>query len=157
MKIEGSKVLSAALAIALLGSVAVAQGPPAGMHRGGMFSGHGRDFFAAVLDLSDAQQAQIKQITTASKSTIKPLFQQERQNRQAMMQLVMSGSFDEAKAQGIAQQSAQVQSQIEVEHARIMAQAYQVLTADQKTKLSQFLAKREQQMQERMQGKPASE
>jgi periplasmic protein CpxP/Spy len=157
MKIGGSKILSAALAVALLGSAAIAQGPPAGMHGGGMFSEHALEFFADILNLSDAQQAQIKQITTASKTTMEPLFQQEMQSRKAMMQLAMSGAFDDAKAQTIAQQSAQVHSQIELEHARVVSQAYQILTAAQKTQLSQFLAKREQRMQEQMQGKTGSE
>jgi Spy/CpxP family protein refolding chaperone len=157
MKIGGSKILSAALAVALLGSVAIAQGPRPGMHGGGMFSEHSLEFFADILNLSDAQQAQIKQITTASKATMEPLFQQEMQNRKAMMQLAMSGAFDDAKAQTIAQQSAQVNSQIELEHARVISQAYQVLTAAQKTQLSQLLAKREQRMQEHMQGKTGSE
>jgi Spy/CpxP family protein refolding chaperone len=157
MKIGGSKILSTALAVALLGSVAIAQGPRAGMHGGGMFSEHSLDFFADILNLSDAQQAQIKQITSASKATMEPLFQQEMQNRKAMMQLAMSGAFDDAKAQTIAQQSAQIHSQIELEHARVISQAYQVLTAAQKTQLSQFLAKREQRMQEHMQAKTGSE
>jgi len=43
-----------------------------------------------------------------------------------------------------------------VQHARVASEAYQVLTADQKTKLAQFIAKRqarfEQHMQEREQG-----
>ena len=158
MKIGGSKVLSAALAMALLGSAAFAQGPPPErMHGGGMFSEHMLDFFADILNLIDAQQAQVKQIMTAARPTLEPLFQQEMQNKKAMMQLAMSGNFDEAKAQTIAQQSAQIHSQLELEHARVAAQAHQVLTADQKTKLSQFLAKREQRMQEHMQGKSGPE
>lgn len=156
MKIGGSKILSVALAVSLLGSVAIAQGPR-GMGGGGMFAEHSLEFFADILNLSDAQQAQIKQITTASKATMEPLFQQEMQNRKALMQLAMSGAFDDAKAQTIAQQSAQVHSQIEVEHARAISQAYQLLTVDQKAKLSQFLAKREQRMQEHMQAKTGSE
>ena len=59
-----------------------------------------------------------------------------------MMQLIQSGNFDEAKAQTIAAQGAQVHAQLEVQHARIASEAYQVLTADQKTKLAQFIAKR---------------
>jgi Spy/CpxP family protein refolding chaperone len=163
MKISSSKILSVALSLALLGTIALAEGPrmagPA--HEDGFFGEHSLEFFADVLNLSDAQQAQIKQIMHSSKSTLEPLFQQEMQNRKAMMQLAMSGTFDEAKAQALAQQASQAHVQLEVEHARTISHAYQVLTADQKTKLVQFMAKRElrmqEHMQEHMQQKPDSE
>ena len=151
MKVTSSKVLSVALAFALLGSVAIAQGPPPGREGGGFFGEHALDFFSDVLNLSDAQQAQIKQIMESSRPTVEPLFQQEMQNKKAMKQLIMSGNFDEAKAESLAKQSAEVHAQIEVTHARALAQAYQVLTAEQKTKLSEFMARREQRMQEHMQ------
>ena len=115
-----------------------------------MFGGPMLGFFADYLDLSSAQQAQIKQIMAKEKPTIQPLWQQERQSHEAMKQLIMSGNFDEAKAQTIAQQAAQVQTQLMVEHARTASQAYQVLTADQKTKLAQFMAKRQQRFAEHM-------
>jgi len=152
MKVTNSQILSVALAFALLGSVAIAQGPPRGpMHEGGFFGEHMLDFFSDVLNLSDAQQAQIKQIMESNRPTVGPLFQQEMQNKKAMMQLVTSGNFDEAKAQSLAKQSAAVHAQMEVAHARALAQAYQVLTAEQKTKLSEFMARREQRMQQHMQ------
>jgi len=152
MKAASSKVLSVALAFALLGSIAIAQGPPRGpMHGGGFFGEHMLDFFSDVLNLSDAQQAQIKQILESNRPTVEPLFQQEMQNKKAMKQLIMSGNFDEAKAEALAKQSATVHAQIEVAHARALAQAYQVLTAEQKTKLSEFMARREQRMREHMQ------
>ena len=152
MKVTSSRILSVVLSFALLGSVAIAQGPPRGpMHEGGFFGEHMLDFFADVLNLSDAQQAQIKQIMESARPTLEPLFHQEMQNKKALMQLVMSGNFDEAKAQALAQQSATVHAQLEVAHAKAANQAYQVLTAEQKTKLSEFMARREQRMQEHMQ------
>jgi len=153
MKVTSSRILSVALAVALLGSVAIAQGPPRGpMHEGGFFGEHMLDFFADVLNLSDAQQAQIKQIMESARPSLEPLFHQEMQNKKAMMQLVMSGNFDEAKAQALAQQSATLHAQLEVAHAKAANQAYQVLTAEQKTKLSEFMERREQHMQEHMHG-----
>jgi len=162
MKIDRSKVLSVALSLALLGSVAVAQGRPmGGPHEGGFFGEHSLEFFADILNLTDAQQTQIKQIIASAKPTLEPLFRQEMESKKAIMQLAMSGNFDEAKAQSLAQQASQAHVQLEVEHARAISQAYQVLTPEQKTKLAQFLAKREQRMQEHwqehMQQKPQSE
>jgi len=142
-----SKMSIAALVIVLVTGIAIAQSH-GGPHRGGDFwGGQMMDY----LDLTDAQRTQIKQIFTNQKPAMKPLFAQERESRQQMMQLIQSGSFDQAKAQAIATQEAQVHAQIEVQHALMASQAYQVLTADQKAKLAQFMAKRQQRFEQHMQ------
>jgi len=141
------RFLATVLAVVMTGSVGFAQGMHPG-HRDGMFGGGMLGMFGDYLDLSDAQRSQIKQIWTKEKTTMGPLWQQEKQSHEAMKQLIMSGNFDETKAQTIAQQAAQVESQLMVEHARTASQAYQVLTAEQKTKLAQFMAKREQRFAE---------
>jgi periplasmic protein CpxP/Spy len=151
-----SGVLAVVLSVMMAGSVAMAQGP-ARMHGGGAFDGNLLGTVGDYLDLTDAQRTQIKQIMTKDKSTMGPLWQQERQSHQAMKELIMSGSFDEAKAQSIAQQAAQVQSQLMVEHARTASQAYAVLTAEQKTKLAQFMAKHEQRIAEHKQQRANSD
>lgn len=151
MKFSRSKMSFAALVIVLVASVAMAQ-PHGGPHGGGdFFGGPMLGFFTDYLDLTDAQQAQIKQIISKEKPALEPLFKQEMQSREQMMQLIQSGNFDEAKAQGIANQGAQVHAQLEVQHARIASEAYQVLTAEQKTKLAQFIAKREQRFEQHLQ------
>ena len=147
----GGKMSIAVLAIALVTGIAIAQ-PHGGPHGGGDFFGQGMlGYFSDYLDLTDAQQAQIKQIIAKEKPALEPLFKQEMQTHQQMMQLIQSGTFDEAKAQTIATQGAQVHSQLEVQHARIANEAYQVLTADQKTKLAQYISKREQRFEQHMQ------
>src|ERR1700733_11083149 len=151
MKFSGGKMSIAALAIVLIAGIAIAQ-PHGGPHGGGdFFGGPMLGFFTDYLDLSDAQQAQIKQIIAKEKPALQPLFKEEMQSHEQMMQLIESGSFDEAKAQAIATQGAQLRAQLEVQHARIASEAYQVLTADQKTKLAQFIAKRQQRFQQHMQ------
>jgi protein CpxP len=140
-----------ALAVVLAAGIAMAQ-PHGGPHGGGDFFGGGMmGFFSDYLDLTDAQQAQIKQIVTKEKPALEPLFKQEMQTHEQLMQLIQSGTFDEAKAQAIATQGAQVHSQLMVQHARIANEAYQVLTADQKTKLAQYITKREQRFEQHMQ------
>jgi protein CpxP len=156
MKFSRGRMSIAALVLVLVSGIALAQ-PHGGPHGGGdFFGGPMMGFFADYLDLTDAQQAQMKQIIAKEKPAMEPLFKQEMQTHEQMMQLIQSGNFDEAKAQAIATQGAQVHAQIEVQHARIAAQAYQVLTPEQKTKLAQFIAKREQRfekhMEEREQG-----
>jgi len=151
-------VLSTLLAMALLSIAAFGQGMgPGHMHEDGMFGGPMMGMMMDYLDLSDAQQAQIKQIFEKDKATIQPLREQERQSHEALIQLITSGNFDEAKAQSIAQQAAQVQAQLMVEHARIGAQAYQVLTAEQKAKLKEFMSKQQQRFEEHRQNRENTE
>lgn len=150
MKLAGSKLFSAVLAVALFAGVALAQGP--GGPRGEFFGGHMLGFMSDYLDLTQAQQTQIKQIMEKQKSTLHPLFEQEVQTHEQLLQVIQAPNFDEAKAEAIATQASQVHQQLMVAQARAMNEAYQVLTAGQKTKLSQFLAKREQRFQEHMQG-----
>jgi len=155
MKSSFIKMSIATLAVVLVAGAAMAQhhGVP---HGDDFFGGPMFGFFSDYLDLTDAQQAQIKDMFAKEKPTLEPLFKQEMQSHKDMMQLITSGTFDEAKAQAIATQGAQVHTQLEVQHARIAAQAYQILTPEQKTKLAQFLSKREQRFeshrQEHMQG-----
>jgi Spy/CpxP family protein refolding chaperone len=150
MKLSGTKMSFAALAIVLVAGLAIAQ-PHGGSRGGDFFGGPMLGFFTDYLDLSDAQRAQIKQIMAKEKPALEPLFKQEMQSHEQMMQLIQSSNFDEARAQAIATQGAQVHAQLEVQHARVFSEAYQVLTAEQKTRLAQFLAKREQRFEHHMQ------
>jgi len=114
-------------------------------------------FYSDYLDLSSAQQEQIKAIWAKEKPTLKPLFQQMRQNRQAMRALEASGPFDEAKTRALATQNAQTMIELQVQHARIKSEMMQVLTADQKTKLQQFEAKHEARMKDHMPPAPPND
>jgi Spy/CpxP family protein refolding chaperone len=151
MRSSRTKVAAGVLAIMLLAIVALAQGPGGFHHRHDFFGGPMMGMFGDFLDLTDAQRTQINQIYENAKPTVMPLWQQERESRKAMMQLITSGSFDQTKAEAIANQASQVRAQLEVQHALLASQAYQLLTADQKTKLNDFMVKREQRFQERMQ------
>ena len=72
-----------------------------------------------------------------------------------MVQLITSGTFDQSKAAAIAGQESQTHMQIEVEHARIASQIYQLLSADQKAKVADLIAQHQQRMQEHMQKEQA--
>ncbi len=149
MKLGGYRLWAAGLVLTLVTTVAMSQTlQRVDMHhREGM--GHELPFFA-LHDLTDAQRTQIKQIFQSSRTATKPLMLQEHQSHESMMQLITGGNFEEAKAQAIASQEAQTHVQLEVEHAKVVSQAYQVLTAEQKTELNEIMAKHEQRMQERM-------
>jgi periplasmic protein CpxP/Spy len=140
--------------VLLAGVAAGAEAVQAGhFHKTG-FVGGGMQLLLHRLDLSDAQKAQIRQIMTNEKPTLQPLLQQLSRARQQHRQLVESAAFDEAQVRAWATQQSQTITELTVERARIESEMYQVLTADQKTKLNQML---DQQDQRRLQhGQPQS-
>lgn len=113
-----------------------------GMHGHGGPMGFNFDrtllFYTEKLDLSTAQQDQLKAIWEKEKPTIQPLMQQMHQNHAAMKTLETTGTFDEAKTRAVATQNAQTMIELQVQHARIKSEMMQVLTADQRTKLQQL-------------------
>lgn len=157
MKLMNSKIAVLAFALALTAGTAFAQGEDAGpgaMHHGmhgDFMGGPGLGLPLHQLNLTDDQRSQIKQIFQSEKANMKPLMQQEFQSHQQLIQLVTSGNFDQAKAAAIAAQESQTHVQLEVEHAKIASQVYQLLSSDQKAKVADMLAKHQQRMQEHMQ------
>ena len=140
MKLTRNKILIAALALSLLGAVAVAQGH---MHGEGMPGDHMLSFMTDYLDLTDAQQAQAKDIMDKAKTTMEPLVQQMAQTHSDIGQVVHSGSFDEAKVRSLAAQQSQAMQEMIVQKARVDSQLFQILTADQKTKMLKHEAQHE--------------
>jgi Spy/CpxP family protein refolding chaperone len=151
MKSTRTRVLAIGAALLLAVAVALAQG----MHGHGGPMGHGFEhmlgFFADRLDLTSAQQDQIKAIWQKEKPTLQPLMQQMKQFHSDMNKLGTDGAFDEAKVRALATQQSQTMIELAVQHARIKSEMVQVLTSDQKAKLAQMEARHEQRMQERMQ------
>jgi len=148
MKSTRTRVLVIGGAVILAVAVALAQGMRGHGGRGGFE--HMLGYYSDVLDLSSAQQGQIKAIWQKEKPTLAPLMQQMKQFRSQMNQLE-SGTFDEAKVRALATQQSQTMIELAVQHARIKAEMLQVLTPDQKTKFAQLQAKHAQRMQNRMQ------
>ncbi len=150
MKATRMRILAVAAVLAIA-IAAFAQG----MHgRGGHefpFGGHALGFFSDYLDLSSAQQDQIKSIMQKEKPAIAPLMQQMAQFHSDMNKLEQSGAFDEAKVRALASQQSQVMTEMIVQKARIKSEMLQVLTPDQKAKLAKLEARHEQRMQEHMQ------
>ena len=126
---------------------------PAHMHEHGMMMGGDIGRFSDALDLTDAQQAQIKDIREKQKPTMKPLMDQMFRGHKAMEDLVASGTFDEAKARVLAAQQAQAFQEMTVQKARADSEMMQVLTADQKAKLAAIRQKHEQRMMNHMQNR----
>lgn len=156
-------VLIATLALAVIAGIAFAQQSGSGggsmhwgMHRHFMGMDGGEfGMFLHQLNLSEDQKAQVKQIFQNEKPMMKPLMQQEMQSRLEMIQLVTSGNFDIGKAKTIASQEAQTHAAMEVEHAKIGSQIYQLLNSDQRAKVSDMIAKHQQRMQQHLENQGA--
>jgi protein CpxP len=123
-----------------------------GMPGPGMPGGHGMRLLARKLDLTDAQQAQVKDILAKEKPTFQPLMLQMAQNHQQMRQMVMGNGFDEAKVRELASQQTQTVTELTVQRARVASELFQVLTPDQKTKLTTMINEHEQRFMNRMKG-----
>ena len=114
---------------------------------------HGRmGYMARELNLTDAQKAQIKQIFQANKATGLPLMQQMAANKKAMLEATANGSYDQAKVQQLANQKAQLMSQLIVQKQAVRHQIYtQVLTQDQRAKAEELRAKQIARLDSRIQ------
>ncbi len=139
-----TKLLAIVLALFLVAGVAIAWAAAGqGRWRHGGFEHHMLGMMTDYLDLTDAQQAQVKQIFAAEKPNLMPLFQQMHQARQQMRQLEQSNTFDEAKVRAAASQQAQIMTELMVEKAKVANQIYNILTPDQKAKAQKFQERRE--------------
>lgn len=125
---------------------ALAQRPGKGFghHHGSMLKRMTKE-----LNLTDAQQTQIKGIMSAEKTKIQPLMQQMRQNQQAQNASI-NGTFDENQARAFATKQAQVMTDLMVEKQRMRSEVYAVLTPEQRQKAQQLMQERQQHRQERM-------
>jgi Spy/CpxP family protein refolding chaperone len=160
MKLIRIRLLIAALAVLLGTAIAHSQTadeaapPPPPMHDHGFGMGeHMLGFFADRLNLTDAQQAQIKSTMQKEHPVLKPLFQQSHQIELQLRQYA-EGSYDETKVRALATQKAQVEAELSVQETRIHNELFQILTADQQTKLKEMEATHEARMQSHAQQAP---
>jgi protein CpxP len=130
--------------------------PPMHGHGHGFEMGeHMLGFFTDYLNLSDAQQTEIKTILQKERSTIKPLFQHSRQIEQQLHQYA-EGGYQEQPVRTLATQKAQVDAELTVQKTRIHNELFQVLTPDQQAKMKEVEARHQARMQRHMQEAPSA-
>jgi protein CpxP len=154
--IAGTVSLAVALTLTVVG-FARQEGPrgfggplPGGPGRGGPRGGGGLGPLARELNLTDAQKAQVKQITDGFQESTKSLREQLFKSDGGPFDGLKDGAFDEASVRAAAQARAAVEVELEVAHARMMSQIYALLTAEQKAKLAEV----KQQFEQRRPGPP---
>jgi Spy/CpxP family protein refolding chaperone len=153
--VYGALALAGALLLGL-GFASFAQdGPQRGFGGGGPRGERGRGPggprgghipFLRDLNLTDAQKAQIKQITDNAEASTKELRQRMDALHESEMNGPTDGAFNETAVRAAAQERANVQVELEVSRARTMSQIFAVLTPEQKT---QIAAKRQEFEQKR--------
>jgi periplasmic protein CpxP/Spy len=154
MKSKYFKTLAVVLVLAVMAAIAVSQtARRAHMRDGGMFGGPMLSLYMHQLDLTDAQQAQVKAIMVKEKPGLQPLMLQMAQGHAQLRDLVINNAYDEAKVRELASQQSQAMTELTVQYARIGSELVQVLTPDQKTKLTTLISQHEQRMMNHMQGK----
>jgi Spy/CpxP family protein refolding chaperone len=97
------------------------------------------------LELTDAQKDQIKGIADSHKADWKTLADRARTAHVAVTQAITGDTIDEALVRQRSSEAAAVDADIAVARARAYAEVVQILTPEQKTKLSAMKA----QMQDR--------
>src|SRR5882724_1801441 len=153
MKTKYFKIAAVVLVLAVMAAIAVSQTMRRAHMRGdGMFGGPMLGYYVHKLDLTDAQQAQVKAIMAKEKPAIQPLMLQMAQGHAQLRDLVINGGFDEAKVRELASQQSQTMTELTVQHARIASELVQVLTPEQKTKLTALITQHQQRMMNRLQG-----
>lgn len=108
-------------------------------------SGPGRranrlDRLATILNLTPDQKTQIGSILESSSAQARPLMSQMRTNREAIEQLVKSGTAEnfDSQLQQLANQQGSLTSQLCVIHGKAMSQVWNLLNPDQRTKAEQL-------------------
>lgn len=109
-------------------------GPGGHVGPGGPLLGH----LARALDLTDAQQAQIKQITDSFEANTRSLHEQLGRGGGGTFEGLGDGAFDEAAVRAAAQARAAVHVELEVAHAKMMSQVFAVLTPEQRAKAAEL-------------------
>ena len=158
MKSFRFRLLVATLAVLLGSAIAKSQtaadtSPPPMHGREFGMNGQGMGFFAKQLNLTDAQQTQMKTIMENAHTSMKPLMQQSHQIDQQLRQFVM-GAYDDGQVQKLATQKAQIEAQITVAQTKVHNQLFQLLTPDQQAKAKQLVAEHEASMQSHMNQTP---
>src|SRR2546427_11797717 len=98
MKSKSVLLVGLALVLTLTAAVGISQTVRrAHMHGGGMFEGHMLHFFTDYLELTDAQQAQVKKIMAKKKTAPKPLMEKKAQKQQQNTELTKAGNIVDTK------------------------------------------------------------
>lgn len=121
---------------------ALAQGHP-GMGQGEKMRGGGPEqmieHISRELNLTDAQKEQVKAAFESMRATEEERHAKLDEIRKQIEAATANGQFDEATVRTLASQQAQLQADSMVDHLRMHAKLYSLLTTEQKAKADQMM------------------
>lgn len=129
----GIAVLVSSLAILALGHGF--QGP--GAHGKG---GHAKmlEHISRTLNLTDAQKQQVKGIMDSVEATASGIHAKLEEVHKQLSAATANGQFDETQVRTLANQEAQLEADMKVEHFRAMSKVFSVLTPEQRVKAEEM-------------------
>lgn len=101
------------------------------------------DHLTGELNLTEAQQAEIKALMDARRTTLEILMKKLDAERRLLDDATRDGQFDEAQVRSLAAQQAQTFAEVIVEHKRTEARLYGLLTHEQRARFEQLRRRRQ--------------
>ena len=133
----------ASIAILAIGATALALGHGRfgqDQHERGGGRGHGDmlEHMARELNLTDTQKQQVKAIMDAAESSTESTRAKLDDIRKQLDAATANGQFDETQVRNLANQKAQLEADMMVEHLRAKSKVFSILTAEQRTKAEEM-------------------
>lgn len=142
-------IAGAALLAAGLGTAALAQGPEG--RRGGRGFGHGGrgGFPLAQLDLTDAQQQQVRDVMQKHRDDMRAAGAKLEEAHRAQRDAVNTLPVNEGLIRSTSQALAEAQTGMALARARAHSEVWTLLTPEQQAKAKELRTQRENRMKER--------
>src|SRR4051812_38438922 len=96
------------------------------------------EHLAQALNLTDAQTAELKPFLDAERETVETLMKRLGDLHKQLDEATANGHFDEAQVRAIATQQAQAEADLTVEHERLKAKVYNLLTPEQRVRMEEL-------------------
>lgn len=151
MKRFRSLTLTAVLAVLLAGA-AYAQGPgPGAGGRGPDGFGRGMGLPLRALNLTDAQQQQIRTLTQQNRQQNRAAFDRLRTAMEAQRKAVAAIPANEALIRSTTQDLVEAQTEVAIQQARLQTEIFGLLTPEQQAEAKKLQTERENRLQQRQQ------
>jgi periplasmic protein CpxP/Spy len=143
MRALGPLAVGLALSMASAGAYAGTESPAAeGPGRHGPHGARRFGMMVRALDLTEEQQASLKQMMDEQRKAVEPLVQQQRELRRQIREQLDSESADAATVGQLTIQAHNLGKQLGAAHDGMKERFESILTPEQKTKLEQLKAER---------------
>jgi len=128
----------AGIAALIIGATVLAVGHGFQGHRRGPGHGEMLEHMARELNLTDAQKQQVKTIMESVESSAEGIHTKLEEVHKQLEAATANGQFDEAQVRTLANQEAQLEADMKVEHLRAKSKVFSVLTAEQRVKAEEM-------------------